>query len=141
MRDVEDRVIERLMQHLTAPTGMSGPEAAAHVRAALTVAFTRLRPPADVSAERAARTCFRDIRFCFALNRQAAVWRLVLHGCEYAERSGASRATAARAQRRCPVLTRSGTACRRAPLPNGWCPSHQHLVEERFVRMATLAGA
>ena len=27
------------------------------------------------------------------------------------------------------MLTRRGTACQRAPLHNGYCPSHQHLAE------------
>lgn len=140
-RGIEERVLQRLAQHVVAPAGMTDRQAADHVRACAELAFARLRPPADVPAERAARTCFRDVRFCFPLARQAEVWALVLQGCRYSERLGARRALADRAARRCPVLTRNGSPCRREPLPNGWCPSHQHLVEERFARMAALGAS
>ena len=38
---------------------------------------------------------------------------------------------------RCPVLTRRGTPCRREPLANGHCPSHQHLIEVREIPLAS----
>ena len=133
--------MERLESWLEAPVGMNECEALAHLRRCADIAFTRLQAPADVPAERAARTFFRDVRFCFPLARQASVWLLVLESCRRIERRDARRAIERRESRRCPVLTRTGTPCRRDPLPNGWCPSHQHLVEERFTRMVALAAS
>ena len=138
---IEKTAVDRLACWVDAPVGKTQLEALEHLRRCAEVAFSRLEAPADVPAERAARTFFRDVRFCFPLGCQAAAWQLILEACRAIERRDAKRALARREARRCPVLTRVGTPCRRDPLPNGWCPSHQHLVEERFTRMVAVAGA
>ena len=141
VKDIEELTIDRLASWVEAPVGMNAREAEEHLRRCAQTAFTRLRAPADVPAERAARTFFRDVRFCFPLSHQATVWMLLLRACQAVEQRDARRALQVRASRRCPVTTRGGTPCRRDPLDNGWCPSHQHLVEERFSRMHLLATA
>ena len=137
---IEDQTLDRLESWVEAPVGMTCDEALGHLRRCAGVAFSRLEAPADGPAERAARTLFRDVRFCFPLARQATVWLLVLRACRHVEDRGVRRARLSRAERRCPVVTRSGTPCRRDPLSNGWCPSHQHLREERFSHIAVGAA-
>ena len=42
----------------------------------------------------------------------------------------------------CRATTRKGTPCQRTPLPhNGYCPSHQHLADERAASRSTRRGS
>ena len=83
---------------------------------------------------RPARTLFQDIRIYFPLANQHRVYRVVEYYVKLAEEW-----LAAQPKRgydvngnplECRATTRRGTPCQRIPLPrNGYCPSHQHLVE------------
>ncbi len=82
-----------------------------------------------------ARSLFNDIRWCFGLTAQPAVWGLVATWLAAVD----AQVTMARREGldasgnplRCPVFTRRGRPCERRPLPtNGYCPSHQHLVPD-----------
>jgi hypothetical protein len=89
---------------------------------------------------RPARTLFRDIRRHFPMSAQARVLRVV--------QSYVSCADAYLAQLphtgcdvngnmlQCRAMTRRGTPCQRTPLRNGYCPSHQHLVETETAQLA-----
>jgi hypothetical protein len=80
----------------------------------------------------ATRWLFREIRHQFPLARQADVRRAVdatcLAAANEARRRSDARLDHLGRPRRCPVFTRNGTPCRREPLGNGHCPSHQHLL-------------
>ena len=93
-----------------------------------------------------ARTLFRDIRGNFPLQSQLRVWVIVRDYVEAAEQVLASLTTRGRDafgnQLACRATTRRGTPCQRMPVhENGYCPSHQHLVEtEELERAAALAA-
>jgi hypothetical protein len=114
------------------PPGLDLAAAHRHVIDAGESAMRRLAD--DVShADRVERWLFREIRFCFPLAVQARVRTAVGIACTAAAhhvralpRHGVD---ADGRPIRCPVTTRQGTPCRREPLLNGWCPSHQHLAE------------
>src|SRR4051794_15222376 len=83
---------------------------------------------------RPARTLFNDIRFCFPMQSQARVWRVVNAYVAAAEaylgRVPPQGYDVNGNPLQCRATTRKGTACQRVPLPhNGYCPSHQHLAE------------
>jgi hypothetical protein len=88
-----------------------------------------------------ARTLFRDIRANFPLQTQARVWIVVRDYVEAAERLIAALITSGRDpygnELQCRATTRRGTACQRAPVhSNGYCPSHQHLLETEDLDIA-----
>ena len=93
-----------------------------------------------------ARTLFRDIRGNFPLQSQLRVWVIVRDYVEAAEQVLASLTTRGRDafgnQLACRATTRRGTPCQRMPVhENGYCPSHQHLVEtEELEREAAIAA-
>ena len=93
-----------------------------------------------------ARTLFRDIRVNFPLQAQARVWTVVRDYVDAAEQLLAALSTRGRAafgnRLQCRATTRRGTACQRLPVhENGYCPSHQHLVEtEELEREAAIAA-
>jgi hypothetical protein len=83
---------------------------------------------------RPTRTLFNDIRIYFPMSAQYRVYQVVHHHLAFASHYLATRPlavlqlTGQRAE--CRATTRKGTPCQRTPLPlNGYCPSHQHLVE------------
>ena len=83
---------------------------------------------------RPSRTLFNDIRIYFPIGAQQRVYQVVDRYLGFAAEYLATRPlavlelTGRRAD--CRATTRKGTPCRRMPLPlNGYCPSHQHLVE------------
>ena len=93
-----------------------------------------------------ARTLFRDIRANFPLQAQARVWIVVRDYVEAAERLIAALITSGRDpfgnELACRATTRRGTACQRAPVhSNGYCPSHQHLVETEDLDESVAAEA
>ena len=93
-----------------------------------------------------ARTLFRDIRANFPLQSQLRVWLVVREYVEVAEQLLAALTTRGRDafgnQLQCRATTRRGTPCQRMPVhENGYCPSHQHLVEtEELERVAAMAA-
>ena len=103
-----------------------------YVASAIDEALERLTTERELFG-RPERRLFRDVRWCFPLSRQAHVWRVIATWVasvdaevESMRRAGVD---AFGNPLRCPVFTRRGTPCERAPLPkNGYCPSHQHLV-------------
>jgi hypothetical protein len=83
---------------------------------------------------RPARTLFREIRVYFPMTAQLRVLRVVEHYLELAEeyvrRLPQNGIDVNGNPLQCRASTRKGTPCQRMPLPhNGYCPSHQHLVE------------
>jgi hypothetical protein len=83
---------------------------------------------------RPVRSLFCDIRMYFPMSSQARVLRVIEHflglADEYLQRLPQNGMDANGDPLQCRASTRRGTACQRMPLPlNGYCPSHQHLVE------------
>ena len=83
---------------------------------------------------RPARTLFREIRVYFPMASQLRVLRVVEYYLGLAEdymRSLPQNGFDLNGNPlQCRASTRKGTPCQRMPLPhNGYCPSHQHLVE------------
>jgi hypothetical protein len=83
---------------------------------------------------RPARTLFREIRVYFPMTAQLRVLRVVEHYMslaeEYVRRLPQNGVDVNGNPLQCRASTRKGTPCQRMPLPhNGYCPSHQHLVE------------
>ena len=90
---------------------------------------------------RPTRTLFNDIRIYFPISAQYRVYQVVHRYLSFAADYLASqpRAVMQLTGRReeCRATTRRGTPCRRVPLPlNGYCPSHQHLVETEDMALA-----
>jgi hypothetical protein len=90
---------------------------------------------------RPTRTLFNDIRIYFPIAAQYRVYQVVHRYLRFAQDYLATeplavlQLTGRRAE--CRATTRKGTPCRRTPLPlNGYCPSHQHLVETEDVALA-----
>ena len=111
-----------------------------HVAAAIEAAADRLVFQRD-AFRRPERTLFADVRWCFPLSRQARVWVLIATWVPKvdAEVQALRQAglDAAGNPLRCPVFTRKGRPCERAPLPvNGYCPSHQHLASGNELQVA-----
>ena len=83
---------------------------------------------------RPARTLFGDLKPYFPLRAQPRVWAIVSRYVAAAEAvvaAGPMNGTDLLGNElMCRATTRRGTACQRMPLAhNGYCPSHQHLVE------------
>jgi hypothetical protein len=83
---------------------------------------------------RPARTLFRDLRPHFDIADWPRVWHVVYRYVSAAqqvlERLPRTGLDANGKPLQCRATTRRGTPCQRDPLPhNGYCPSHQHLVE------------
>ncbi|HWT25238.1 MAG TPA: hypothetical protein VN213_17170 [Solirubrobacteraceae bacterium] len=90
---------------------------------------------------RPTRTLFNEIRVYFPLSAQYRVYLVVHRYLSFAADYLATRPlavlelTGKRAE--CRATTRKGTPCQRVPLPaNGYCPSHQHLVETEDFALA-----
>ena len=90
---------------------------------------------------RPSRTLFNDIRIYFPISAQQRVYQVIDRYLGFAAEYLATRPravlelTGRRAE--CRATTRKGTPCRRTPLPlNGYCPSHQHLVETEDLAFA-----
>jgi hypothetical protein len=81
-----------------------------------------------------ARTLFREIRAYFPVCAQLRVLRVVERYLasvdEFLSRLPKNGFDVNGNPLQCRASTRRGTPCQRMPLPrNGYCPSHQHLVE------------
>jgi hypothetical protein len=92
---------------------------------------------------RPTRTLFNDVRTFFPVCAQHRLYRVIdraLSACdEFLARQPQNGFDMAGNPLQCRATTRKGTPCQRMPLPiNGYCPSHQHLVETEEVptRMA-----
>jgi hypothetical protein len=90
---------------------------------------------------RPARTLFNDIRAYFPMAAQQRVYQVIDRYLGFAAEYLATRPLAVLEltgkQAECRATTRKGTPCRRMPLPlNGYCPSHQHLVETEDLAFA-----
>lgn len=87
-----------------------------------------------------ARWLFQEVRGHFPIDQQATAWRtisaylraIIRWMDEHPEEAAAGRHI------QCRAFTRRGAPCQRPGLPqNGYCPSHQHLVEaDELVAMA-----
>lgn len=83
---------------------------------------------------RPARTLFREIRVYFPMSSQLRVLRVVEHylaaADDFLSRLPKNGFDVNGNPLQCRASTRKGSPCQRMPLPhNGYCPSHQHLVE------------
>jgi hypothetical protein len=88
-----------------------------------------------------ARSLFRDVRMYFPMDRQLRVYTVIAWhvdvATEYLDRMLAQGIVPEGAVLHCNAVTRSGRACQRDPLPGrGYCPSHQHLEEDRSLTAA-----
>jgi hypothetical protein len=88
-----------------------------------------------------ARTLFCDIRIYFPMSAQARVLRVIQRYLQYADeflrRLPQNGFDVYGNPLQCRASTRKGTPCQRMPLPhNGYCPSHQHLVETEELPLA-----
>lgn len=95
---------------------------------------------------RPARTLFSDIRIYFPVCAQQRVWTVVRRymalADEYFQRQPLHGYDINGNPLECRATTRKGTPCQRMPLPhNGYCPSHQHLVETEQVEVEVMAAA
>ena len=93
-----------------------------------------------------ARTLFRDIRANFPLQAQARVWIVVRDYVDAAEQVLSALTTRGRDafgnRLQCRATTRRGTPCQRLPVhDNGYCPSHQHLLETEELELAAALAA
>jgi hypothetical protein len=83
---------------------------------------------------RPSQTLFREVRIYFPMTAQLKVLRVIEHflalADEFVSRLPQTGFDVNGNPLLCHATTRKGTACQRAPLPrNGYCPSHQHLVQ------------
>jgi hypothetical protein len=90
---------------------------------------------------RPTRTLFNDIRVYFPISAQYRVYQVVHRYLGFAADYLATQPLAVMQltgrREECRATTRRGTPCRRVPLPlNGYCPSHQHLVETEDMALA-----
>ena len=93
---------------------------------------------------RPARTLFGEIRWCFPLNSQVRVLRVIERYLALVDEFVRSMPTNGLDINgnplQCRATTRKGTACQRMPLPhNGYCPSHQHLADTEELRVPVAA--
>jgi hypothetical protein len=87
------------------------------------------------------KSVFRDIRIFFPMSAQHVVFRVVDRHLTVARQWFETQPLAGYDpmgnRLECRATTRKGTACQRVPLPhNGYCPSHQHLVESEELAFA-----
>ena len=90
---------------------------------------------------RPSKTLFNDIRIYFPMQTQCRVYRVVDSylrlASEWLETQPTAGYDLAGNPLECRATTRKGKPCQRVPLPhNGYCPSHQHLVETEEVAIA-----
>ena len=95
---------------------------------------------------RPARTLFNDIRSYFPVCSQHRVWtvveRYMAFADEYFQRQPLRGFDINGNPLECRATTRKGTPCQRMPLPqNGYCPSHQHLVETEEIEVPAAEAA
>jgi hypothetical protein len=113
---------------------------ARHLLAACEATFTRLASDRDCFP-RPARSLFREVRMYFPMDRQLRAYTVIARHVElataYIDRMIAEGRLPEGAVVHCKALTRSGRACQREPLPGlSYCPSHQHLEEDRSLTAA-----
>jgi hypothetical protein len=87
------------------------------------------------------KTLFNDIRIYFPMAAQHRVYCVVDRYLRCAQEFLATQPLVGYDldgnRLECRATTRKGKPCQRAPLPhNGYCPSHQHLVETEEVALA-----
>jgi hypothetical protein len=87
------------------------------------------------------KVLFNDIRPYFPMSAQHRVFRVVDHYMTFAKEYFSAQPLAGYDlegnRLECRATTRRGTPCQRTPLPqNGYCPSHQHLVETDELALA-----
>ena len=90
---------------------------------------------------RPARSLFREVRMYFPMDRQLRVYTVIAQHVDlataYLDRMIAEGRMPEGTVIQCNALTRSGRNCRREPLPGfSYCPSHQHLEEDRSLTAA-----
>jgi hypothetical protein len=88
-----------------------------------------------------ARALFREVRIWFPLDRQTRVHKVIAWHVDratvYLDRMIAQGFVPEGTIIYCHALTRAGKACQREPLPGlNYCPSHQHLEEDRALSAA-----
>jgi len=132
-RELADDIIEDR-------TRGEGPSTHERVLHACEAAVLRLTTDRHYFA-RPTRTLFNDIRVYFPISAQHRVYAVVHRYLSFAAEYLATRPLAVLEltgrQAECRATTRKGTPCRRMPLPaNGYCPSHQHLVETEDIALA-----
>ena len=91
-------------------------------------------PQTAITSPGQARTLFREIRVYFPMSSQLRVLRVVEHylaaADDFLSRLPKNGFDINGNALQCRASTRKGSPCQRMPLPhNGYCPSHQHLVE------------
>jgi hypothetical protein len=121
---------------------LGGPrsENARELLSACEVTFDRLARDRDCFP-RPARSLFRQVRMYFPMDRQLRAYTVIAKhvdlATEYLDRMIAQGRLPEGAVVHCKALTRSGRACQREPLPGlSYCPSHQHLEEDRSLTAA-----
>jgi hypothetical protein len=87
------------------------------------------------------RWLFREVRVYFPMESQLRAYTVIVShvrlAIEYLDRMLAQGLVPEGAVLRCHALTRAGNACQRDPLPGReYCPSHQHLEEDRSLTAA-----
>jgi hypothetical protein len=93
---------------------------------------------------RPARTLFCDIRAYFPMSSQERVLHVIERYLQFADeflrQQPQNGYDIYGNPLQCRATTRRGTPCQRMPLPhNGYCPSHQHLVETEELAPALAA--
>jgi hypothetical protein len=121
---------------------LAGPRSddARELLAACEAAFARLARDRHCFVK-PARSLFRDVRMYFPMDRQLRVYTVIAWHVDvataYLDRMLAHGIVPEGAVLHCNALTRSGRACQRDPLPGlKYCPSHQHLEEDRSLTAA-----
>ncbi len=104
------------------------------------VAVERLATDRDYFA-RPARSLFSEIRWLFPLTSQQRVLGVIEHYLarvdEFVRHLPPNGLDVNGKPLQCRASTRKGTPCQRMPLPrNGYCPSHQHLAENKQAALA-----
>jgi hypothetical protein len=90
------------------------------------------------------RTLFNDVRIYFPMTSQLRVLHVIERYLEFADeflrRQPQNGFDIHGNPLQCRAHTRKGTPCQRMPLPhNGYCPSHQHLVETEEIEVPLAA--
>ena len=132
------RAIYRELQ----PDLLHGPRSddARDLLAACEATFTRLASDRRCFAK-PARWLFREVRMYFPMDRQLRVYTVIVQHVDlataYLDRMIAEGRMPEGTVLHCNALTRSGRSCQREPLPGlSYCPSHQHLEEDRSLTAA-----
>jgi hypothetical protein len=132
------RATYRELQH-DLEAGSRSPEARA-LLATCEATFARLASDREGFA-RPARSLFREVRAYFPMERQLKVHTVIAWYIDAAtahiDRMLANGLVPEGAVVHCEALTRSGRVCQRDRLPGlRYCPSHQHLEEDRSLSAA-----